>query len=506
VIFPITREFVEFCGLWLGDGSYDYKNKNVVILSNQDSECINILHKVREALHLEHSVTSDVGGSLRIHSTVLYKLMRHVLGFDGYSHTKKIPEFILNLSKEQIQHFIRGYFSADGCVKKYEVTCTSQSYELLEGLQTLFLRLGIISRINDFERKDKCINLSISGFEHINKFKDIGFLQQRKNDKLLAMKKEAYHAKTDIIPLSSMKVIEFEKLAGIKLQYEYIQGMKHLGRDYMQQLAPCGSEFNDLSHNDILWDKVKSVKKVSSEEIEVFDLSIPKYEKFLCNNIIVHNTRELELSRENWLPSVARTAIGAGGVGEVDLFSLLRSSFRQNPDYVIVGEVRGKEAYVLFQGMASGHASISTIHGDSVDTIIKRLETPPIELSPTLLNVLDCVCVMTHAIVKKQETRKLQSIVEIVNVSPEGIALTNTIMAWNPREDRFYFKKDSKVFEKIALRFGLTKEELYEEFRRRALILYQMFLRKINGFEDVQKIVNEYYKNPQSVLQRFGVS
>jgi len=72
---------------------------------------------------------------------------------------------------------------------------------------------------------------------------------------------------------------------------------------------------------------------------------------------------------------------------------------------VIVGEVRGKEAYVLFQGMASGHASISTIHADSVDTVIKRLKTPPIELSPTLLNVLDCVCIMTHAIVNKQETR-----------------------------------------------------------------------------------------------------
>jgi hypothetical protein len=36
---------------------------------------------------------------------------------------------------------------------------------------------------------------------------------------------------------------------------------------------------------------------------------------------------------------------------------LLKESFRQNPDYVIVGEVRGKEAYVMFQGMASGHSS-----------------------------------------------------------------------------------------------------------------------------------------------------
>ena len=102
--------------------------------------------------------------------------------------------------------------------------------------------------------------------------------------------------------------------------------------------------------------------------------------------VSIEDTRELNLPRDNWLPSVVRNATGVGTTGEISLFDLLRSSFRQNPDYVIVGEVRGAEASVLFQGMASGHSSISTIHADSVDTLIKRLETPPIELSPTLLN------------------------------------------------------------------------------------------------------------------------
>jgi len=107
--------------------------------------------------------------------------------------------------------------------------------------------------------------------------------------------------------------------------------------------------------------------------------------------VSIEDTRELNIPRENWLPSVARTSLGVGKTGEVDLFSLLKNSFRQNPDYVIVGEVRGKEAFVLFQGMASGHASVSTMHADSINTLVKRLETPPIELSPTLLNTLDCV-------------------------------------------------------------------------------------------------------------------
>ena len=102
--------------------------------------------------------------------------------------------------------------------------------------------------------------------------------------------------------------------------------------------------------------------------------------------VSIEDTRELNLPRENWLPSVVRTgASGEGGAGEIDMFNLLKASFRQAPDYVIVGEVRGPEASVLFQGMASGHASISTLHADSVQAIINRLSTPPISLSPTLI-------------------------------------------------------------------------------------------------------------------------
>ncbi len=222
--------------------------------------------------------------------------------------------------------------------------------------------------------------------------------------------------------------------------------------------------------------------------------------------VSIEDTRELNLPRENWLPSVVRSATGVGNAGEVDLFQLLRASFRQNPDYVIVGEVRGKEAYVLFQGMASGHSSISTLHADSVDTVVKRLETPPIELSPTLLNVLDCVCIMTHAIVNKQETRKLREIVEVVNVSEEGVAITNTPFSWNTLEDKFYFKKQSKVFEKIQKRYGISAGELQLEFKRRIQLLYQMYVRKIFDFEEVQSIINEYYKRPEFVLQRFGIN
>ncbi len=221
--------------------------------------------------------------------------------------------------------------------------------------------------------------------------------------------------------------------------------------------------------------------------------------------VSIEDTRELNLPRENWIPAVSRVAMSKGGVGEIDLFDLLKNSFRQNPNYVIVGEVRGKEAFVLFQGMASGHPSISTMHADSVDTLIKRLETPPIELSPTLVNSLDCVAIMTHALIKKNETRRLREIVEIVNVKGDGMVLVNTPFVWNPAQDAFYFKKESKVFEKISIRYGVTIEELQKEFANRTKLLYELYRRKIFDFDEVRKIVVDYYRSPKVVLEKMGI-
>lgn len=221
--------------------------------------------------------------------------------------------------------------------------------------------------------------------------------------------------------------------------------------------------------------------------------------------VSIEDSRELNLSRENWLPSVARGSTGAGKMGEVSLFQLLKTSFRQRPDYIVVGEVRGKETFVLFQGMASGHPSMSTLHAESVETVIKRLETPPIELSPTLVNVLDCVCVMTHATINNNETRRLKEIAEVVNVDDKGVAFTNKPFVWNPTNDSFYFKRNSKAFEKIEYRFGKSKQEIHNEFQRRVKLLYNLTRDRVFGFKKFQEIVNEYYQNPQKVLRDYRV-
>jgi len=227
--------------------------------------------------------------------------------------------------------------------------------------------------------------------------------------------------------------------------------------------------------------------------------------------VSIEDTRELVLEHENWLPSVARTGVGLVNLvgqryGEVSLFDLLRASFRQRPDYIIVGEVRGKEAFVLFQAMASGHPSMATMHAESVSTLIRRLETEPINLSGSLIETLSAVIVMTQTRIKGKEARKVSRVDEIIKVR-EGVGgeVINNVFSWDPKTDIFKFNPNSKVFDNISRQYGFTKEQVMNEFKIRTNLLKEMQRKGITGFKQVQHIIHEYYKSPTSVLKRFGM-
>lgn len=76
--------------------------------------------------------------------------------------------------------------------------------------------------------------------------------------------------------------------------------------------------------------------------------------------VSIEDTPELRLPLDNWVQLVSRPSYGMGPekVGEVTLFDLVKVSLRYRPDIIIVGEVRGEEAYVLFQALATGHGGV----------------------------------------------------------------------------------------------------------------------------------------------------
>lgn len=225
--------------------------------------------------------------------------------------------------------------------------------------------------------------------------------------------------------------------------------------------------------------------------------------------VSIEDTREIRIPNEHWVSGLARTGFGIPTVtgekyGEVTMFDLLKESFRQNPDYVIVGETRGKEAYVMFQGMASGHTSFSTFHANSVDAVIKRLTSPPIELSPTLIESLNVVTIMTHT--KEKSARRVKEIVEIISVDPRTEEVkTNLVFLWNPSTDTIEKVNDSQLIPKMVEARGGDMEEAKEDLERRKAVLDWLVSKDIKDYMEVVRYVNMFYKEPEKLFQTMGV-
>ena len=224
--------------------------------------------------------------------------------------------------------------------------------------------------------------------------------------------------------------------------------------------------------------------------------------------ISIEDTREINLPHENWIPSVSRTGFGvpeAGGkkYGEITLFDLLKESFRQNPDYVIVGEIRGEEAYVMFQGMASGHPSLGTIHAGSVEDVIKRLETPPIDLSPSLIEALDLVIVMVNAKEKGKSARKIKEIIEIQSVdSRTGKAHFIKTFSWIPSVDTFRGSmENSELIRRASFNTGIPYSKIMKDVEERKAVIEWMARHDIIQFEEVYNILNLYHKDRSIVME-----
>jgi flagellar protein FlaI len=231
--------------------------------------------------------------------------------------------------------------------------------------------------------------------------------------------------------------------------------------------------------------------------------------------VSIEDTRELNLPHENWVPSLTKAGFGAKNLvsgkaaGEIDMFDLLASALRQRPQYLMVGEVRGAEAFIVFQAMATGKTCYTTFHAESVSAMVHRMENPPISLPRSLVSALNLVLLQRQVKVGTKMTRRVQSLTEIVGLDPETNELiTNSVYSWNPADDTFLYSGHSYLYERVALMKNLTMKEMEREVRNRVELLDYMIAKDAQAtrqkpytHRDVGQLVAYYYKEPQKALQ-----
>jgi flagellar protein FlaI len=224
--------------------------------------------------------------------------------------------------------------------------------------------------------------------------------------------------------------------------------------------------------------------------------------------VSIEDTREINLPHENWIAGTTRAGFTASDTiktgKDIDMFDLIRVALRQRPRVIIVGEVRGKEAYTLFQAMTTGHLSYSTIHASDLHTLIQRLENPPISLPRALLTSLDLIIFLNSVIVDGKPARRITNVTEVLKLDPESNRLvTLTPFHWlSEIDDRFEGTSGSRIMQKLKMQYGWTDERLHEEVENRKKILEWMMQTNQRSYQDMGRIVAEYNKDPKKVMER----
>jgi flagellar protein FlaI len=224
--------------------------------------------------------------------------------------------------------------------------------------------------------------------------------------------------------------------------------------------------------------------------------------------VSVEDTHELNLPHENWIPSVVRLGFGHEDKegGSITLFDLLKAAVRQRPDYIIVGEVRGEEAYTLFQAMATGHLGMSTLHAESVEAVINRLESEPMNIPKPLISMIDVVMVIARAEKEGKPARRATTTTEVLELDQETKRIpTEEVFSWSPRDDKFVFSGHSSLLERQMKKLGVTKGKVKRELNRRKIVLEWMVRKGIRRYTDVANVIREYYANPKRVYQKARV-
>jgi flagellar protein FlaI len=160
-----------------------------------------------------------------------------------------------------------------------------------------------------------------------------------------------------------------------------------------------------------------------------------------------------------------------------------------------------REAYTLFQAMATGHITLSTVHADSADAVVRRLTKPPIDVPLMLLDSLDIITIQRMVKVADKGVRRCVQVIEITGIDFDaGLLKTNELFKWRP--DTFMFTGESKIFEDIRVTLNMGEEELAEEFARRVQIIEWMKMKGHDDFESLAQILFEQNSNPDAVEKR----
>ena len=192
--------------------------------------------------------------------------------------------------------------------------------------------------------------------------------------------------------------------------------------------------------------------------------------------ITIEDAAELKL-HQNHVISLETRLTNYEGEGEVTIRDLVRNSLRMRPDRIIVGEVRGKEAFDMMQAMNTGHeGSITTLHANNPIDSLNRLETmilmnemeiPVSAVRGYIENAIDLIVQIDRLSDGKRKITSISEVSgmkegnitlkEIFSFKQKGVSSDGSVMG-----EFGVYKRKPKVFEKLERKGFSDIKDIFE--------------------------------------------
>ncbi|MDV3243932.1 MAG: type II/IV secretion system ATPase subunit [Nitrososphaerales archaeon] len=222
--------------------------------------------------------------------------------------------------------------------------------------------------------------------------------------------------------------------------------------------------------------------------------------------VTIEEVQEVNIPHFNWTALVARESYGSSGESssQVGLFDLVKAAMRMRPDIIVVGEVRGEEAYVLFQAISTGHGGSCTLHADDVDSAIQRLTSKPMDVPESFIPFLDLVFTVRRISIPQagggfKAVRRIVSVDEVNAVNQYF-----NVFKWNPASDTQAVAqlRDSPKLARLAKDLGLRVTDVVDELNRRSVVLRWLQEKGIRNYRELSVIFEDYVAHPQQIFEK----
>jgi SpoVK/Ycf46/Vps4 family AAA+-type ATPase/intein/homing endonuclease len=284
----LTPELCEFFGWWLAEGSYTSKDEVRLSLHANELEAVRALVEPLFGAVTVHRKTPQ-SADIIICSTVLGRVMK-ALGFKSGARNKRVPDFVFNLSKNNIGRLLRGYISGDGSVNAStpapQIEVSTESPALADDVCHLLLVFGIVPKVYGRPGRSQR-RIMFADAKNLGRFQAIGFASQEKNRLVASYVEEGHQSRRDRIPLAAVRELLGPNAHAWK-ELDAIGVEAFSGR--VSLIPPA---LRAALTADVGWDRVEAIEELDEQPEFVYDISVQPGENFIAGGgVFAHNSEE----------------------------------------------------------------------------------------------------------------------------------------------------------------------------------------------------------------------